>query len=102
MSASSWAICPRCKANRQCKAEDARMRATAAYGITSIQEFDRLRDEAERLEAEVNADTNATRSFREDYEFYGIEDGEATARYSGCCATCGLSLSFEHSQAVEL
>jgi hypothetical protein len=41
--------------------------------------------------------SEAERTFREDYEFYGAETGEVTARYRGRCTVCGLSGQIDHS-----
>lgn len=91
MSASNWDICPRCKARELSRIADAKERADHAYGAVPVEEFDRLRAEADKP---FNEET--FRTFREDYEFYGAEDGAITATYSGECSVCGLSCSFKH------
>lgn len=95
MSADNWAICPRCRA-RAAAVKDALIAKLAeAYGKVPVEEFDALRAEAEEPLHLENLQT-----FREDYEFYGAEDGVVTASYSGSCKTCGLSLSFKDEHPI--
>lgn len=39
--------------------------------------------------------------FREDYEFYGIEDGVVKVTYSGHCQECGAGVKFSHEHPIE-
>ena len=98
MSADNWAMCPRCKANREDAAGLAHETAIKSYGKVSVTEFDELRDEADRLSELINNPPGAGqgRTFREDWEICGAEDGEVFVSYRGACQTCGLSLKFEH------
>lgn len=93
MSADNWAICPRCldraKAERAAKFEAARI----AYGNVEPEEYERLRSEAQ-----VEIDPEQFRTFREDYEFWGAEDGKVGASYKGRCQTCDLSAGFEREK----
>lgn len=102
MSADNYAMCPRCRGHRQAKAEAARDRVTEAYGVVDLDEFDRLRAEADRLDEQIDRPglKNGDETFREDYSI-GIRDDELVIRYRGGCPACGLSLSFDHSQPVE-
>ncbi len=93
MSADNWAVCPRCKERNAFLIKAAHDSAHAAYGKLPLADFDRLRAEAAALEAEVE---KLEPTLREDYEFYGVEDGEVIASYRGACTTCGLSVKFEH------
>jgi hypothetical protein len=95
MSASNWAVCPRC-VNRATKlVVELRERAFAGYGTLPLAEFDALRSEASKP-----VDPEDFRTFREDYEFYGVGDGKVTASYSGHCEKCGLDLAFRHSEPI--
>lgn len=89
MSADHWAICPRCITDAREKAEAEREAVMALYGTVPVAEF-----EAKR-EALNEVDPEQFRTFREDYEFWGAEDGEVHADYSGQCMTCGLSAKLE-------
>lgn len=64
---------------------------TAAYGKVPVDEFDALRDAyAEKERLYVNPeDHNEFRTFREDYEFYGADEGVVHVRYGGQCTKCG-------------
>lgn len=92
MSADNWAVCPRCltEATNVHATEEARI--AGLYGQVPVGEFD-----AERA-ALAEVDPEKFRTFREDYDFYGAEEGEVRAKYSGGCKTCGLSVSFEKTK----
>jgi hypothetical protein len=97
MSADNWARCPRC-AFRESRRIDARAAEIAKlYGTVSVDDFDKARTD---LEAQRKAFATRDYTFREDYEFFGAEDGSVTASYSGSCTKCGLSLSFEDEHAI--
>jgi hypothetical protein len=42
------------------------------------------------------------RTFREDYEIGGAEEGEVEVTYSGSCTVCRLALQFSHAEALPL
>lgn len=92
MSASNWAVCPRCfdQARRVFAVESAKLEET--YGVVPLADFDAVRA---RL-APPNPEDFHT--FREDWEFYGAERGEVTADYSGHCSKCGLGLDFKETR----
>lgn len=93
MSASNWAVCPRCvHVWKLALAEKARQ-AFEGYGILPREVFDAL-----RAEVDAGIDLKACRTFREDYEIYGANTGELTVSYGGGCDTCGLSYSFTHKE----
>jgi hypothetical protein len=100
VSADNWAICPRCKAHRKVRAAEAHAAAHEAYGLVPISEFEALREKAQELTKLVEADTVANRTLREDYEFFGAEDGTVTASYRCSCTVCGLSSKFEYSHEL--
>lgn len=86
MSASNWAICPRClhEADKAVAAQRAELEA--AYGKVPIDEFD------QRRAAIKPVDPEAYRTFREDYEFYGATTGVLKMYYKGQCSDCGLAV----------
>ena len=88
MSASNWAICPKCKHDEENRITELRKRAAEAYGTIPVEEFDALRAAAEIPEP-------SKQTFREDYKIYGAETGEVTVSYSGHCEVCGTGLDFE-------
>lgn len=94
MSASNWAICPRCLGTAKTAHDDALQHALLLYGTVPLNEF-----EEARAAADVNVDEEAFRTFREDYEIYGASKGTITVSYSGHCGTCSLNLDFEYSEA---
>ena len=96
VSANNWAICPRCKADRQKAANAARLKADKAYGKVDVAEFDELRAKAAELAKQAVSDGHDYRTFREDYEIWGAEEGEIFIGYSGGCSECGLTLRVEH------
>ena len=94
MSASKWAICPRC-VKRAEAARAAQIAATgASYGKVPEQEY------AEAVKAIRDVNPEDYRTFREDYEIYGAKDGEVTVDYGGSCETCGASLRFTDHHAI--
>jgi hypothetical protein len=84
VSADNYAICPRCFQEACEKAAAERQRVTGLYGTLPVEEFDAQRAALKTVEAEDY------RTFREDYEFYGADDGEIRADYSGHCSVCSL------------
>ena len=88
MSADNWAVCPRCVKQARAAEAKALAKVMATYGKVPVEEFDRARADIPDLDPEK------FRTFREDYEIYGAEDGTVKVSYSGGCDTCGLSLNF--------
>lgn len=97
MSASNWAVCPRCKARRQDELRALDIDIAEAYGSLTIEEFDRKRAERDELAVEQPEET-----FREDDEIHGAEDGVVKVSYSGGCSDCGLSLHFDHDHPMDV
>lgn len=64
-------------------------RVTALYGKVTVEEF-----EAER-KALSERDFSPGATFREDYEFWGAEEGEVQASYSGVCTECHLTVELK-------
>lgn len=63
-----------------------------SYGKVPVEEFDAAR---ERL---VDPSADDFHTFREDYEFWGAEDGEVHALYKGRCTVCSLATKLELSK----
>lgn len=63
------------------------------YGNIPLAEFDELR---QRVETPIDEDK--LRTFREDYEIYGAEDGVIHISYGGHCSVCGTecNISQDH------
>lgn len=95
MSADNWAVCPRCEIGRQARIAEAEDEVAAAYGKVAIERWDEMRAAAEALKA-----APAQYTFREDYEFWGAEEGELNISYSGGCRECGLKHSFRYSEPM--
>ena len=94
MSADNWTRCPRCSAAVREAKEAQQAAARAAYGVAPVEEFDRLR-------ADADAPMQFEDTVREDYEFYGFEDGKVVAVYEGTCQKCGLTTKFRFEQPIE-
>ena len=95
MSASNYAVCPRCTRRAQKAAQDALAKAQEAYGQVGAGEYERLRSEAQEL-----FQATPGYKFREDYEVYGADSGAVVVSYGGSCEACGLSVSFTHTVPI--
>jgi hypothetical protein len=85
MSASNWAVCPRCL-HLASQAEAGRV-ASLQSKLTA-EEFASISDS---LAAAI--DPEKFRTLREDYEFYGAGEGTVRWSYGASCDVCGLSVS---------
>jgi hypothetical protein len=94
MSASNWAICPKCIVGARLAAERQHADAMASYGTVPAEEFQA------RIASIKDVNPEDFRTFREDYEIYGTEDGEVTVSYSGHCRTCGAGLEFTDRHVI--
>lgn len=88
MSADNWTSCPACYQAAVCAYENARDAITADYGQVPMEEFEKRRAALEQPDRE----SQAFRTFREDYEFYGANEGTVHWNYKGCCSNCNLSV----------
>ena len=95
MSADNWAVCPVCWDEEVRRVEFLRATAADAYGKVPVEEFDRLRTEAEK-----ELDSTPFATLREDYEVGIFTDGEFYVSYSASCEKCGLTHNFSHSDQV--
>jgi hypothetical protein len=96
MSADNWAICPKCLADAKAAADKERAEVYAKYGKVPMIAFDKLRDDL------VDVAPEDHRTFREDYEVYGAEEGTVHFSYSGYCETCRLGLNFQIDKDLSL
>ena len=97
MSADNWARCPRCTIRERRRLDARAAEVAKLYGSVPVEDFDKARND---LDAEQRAFEKRPYTFREDYEFYGAEEGVITASYSGHCEKCGLSLSFKDEHPI--
>ena len=102
MSADNWAHCPRCKARLLAELRASQAALDEAYGKVSLAEFDQMRDDYEKKAQTYGAPPESARTFREDYDFDGVEEGYVTASYRGSCSVCGLKLAFEHTETLDV
>lgn len=96
MSASNWAVCPRCRKRKQAELDKRQAEVNELYGTVPFEEFDRARGEFE------TTDWTVPETFREDYEIHGAGDGVIHVSYGGGCSECGLSLNFEHVHPLDV
>lgn len=97
MSASNWAVCPRCAKQREEKVTTMRREIESNYGVIPLAQHDALRRQLTEFE---NAKHEAT--LREDYEFCGAEDGTVIAEYRCSCTKCGLESDFTHRHELDV
>lgn len=90
MSADRWSYCPRCTDQLTEAKAKALQAVKDSYGKVEIEEFDKLRDVAEKMPVQTEHET-----FREDYECYQA-DGELYIHYIGSCKECGLDVEHHH------
>lgn len=67
------------------------------YGKVSIVEFDDARVNLEQQRVNF---ANRKETFREDYEFYGAQEGTVHVSYTGSCTKCKLSLEIKEEHAI--
>ena len=91
MSASNWAVCPRCRDRAKAESAARFQVAVDAYGKVTPEEYERLRADAQAPVDEESFDT-----FREDYEIWDAKSGTVKVEYSGHCSKCGLGVDFKH------
>lgn len=95
MSADNWAICPRCRDTAQAEHDERLAAAMALYGVVPLAEF-----EAARAAADTPFDEEQFRTFREDYEFWGVATGTLTVDYLGACGKRGLQFHINGQKHV--
>jgi hypothetical protein len=97
MSADNWATCPCCAKRREVDLAHRESQLKASYGHVPLADFDAAREQLANDQA-----TGIEATFREDYEFYGAEDGVVVASYTGGCTKCGLTLKFKHEHPLDV
>lgn len=95
MSADNWAVCPKCAKRRAADLQAMRDEVAAKYGQVPVELFDAMRARLAAAESAAPAQT-----LREDYEFYGAEDGVVIADYSCSCDKCGLKGEFKYRYEI--
>lgn len=94
MSATNWAVCPRCKKNKREKYYNRELEVEAAYGKVPS---DKYLEMVKALANEPDEDDEET--LREDYEMYvGASDGLFVAEYNGECSVCDYHVVFKHRE----
>lgn len=98
MSADQWSRCPKCTKARLANFENLERQVNDSYGKVPVEEFDRARAhlEAERLKLE----SDKFRTWREDFDVTGAEDGTVQFDYRGSCSVCRLELKFVFEQDI--
>ncbi len=99
MSADNWAKCPRCLKQAEAVLDNLRHQVDASYGVVTVEEFDQKRAALAKEEEILNAD-DTYRTFREDWEIVGAEEGVVTVKYRGACTKCKLSLVFHTEREI--
>ena len=95
MSASNWAVCPRCVKILDEKLEAQRAQVEASYGVVPVEQFEQARKHLAKAEA-----AEPPRTLREDYEIYGARDGVVIVEYGCSCTACGLSTEFTYRHGL--
>lgn len=96
MSASNWAVCPRCFSRARAAEAEQLAAVMATYGKVPVEEFDQARA------AVTTPSPEDFCTFREDYEIFGAKEGTVVVDYSGSCRQCGLELSFTDKHPLPL
>ncbi len=86
--ADNWQTCPRCYDEAMEPWIEKGEAVFASYGLVTLDEFTKAFN---RIPNEPKEEDYYT--FREDYEFYGADEGVIKWQYSGSCTECGLSAS---------
>ncbi|SRR6266498_4710826 len=100
MSADNWAECPRCIQVEAARITKMKTSVNENYGKVPMDEFEDMRAELETIIHKFNQGMNHT--FREDYEFYGVESGTLEISYRGNCTVCGLTHKISESRKLNL
>lgn len=94
MSATNWAICPKCKIENDKTNAKRITDAEKHYGKVSSKKYMALRSEARNS-------TVFEETLREEYQIYINEDnGKFTVFYHGCCEVCQFEYKYEYTEKV--
>lgn len=99
MSADNWARCPRCYHDAAGVFNNLQRQVDASYGKVTVEAFDLARARLVK-EREVLEGHDTFRTFRENYDFSGAEDGVVVVSYKGNCAKCKLKLEFREDHPI--
>lgn len=95
MSADRWSECPRCKYLYDESVKEKINEIKSLYGKIPEEEYlQKYRDAKISLLKEFDT------SMRQDYEFYGAENGVLNIRFSASCNECGFSWSYKHEEKI--
>lgn len=97
MSADNWAQCPKCLAEAAEEIEAMEKNVRDAYGNVDVDTFDDMRNDLATL-CDAQNEYNFKRTFREDYEFYGADEGALHISYRGGCTVCDCSLTIDETR----
>lgn len=93
MSADRWSECPACQRDVDRAERQRKEHVRSAYGQVPIEEFDRLRAEAEKP-------LDRPETLREDYEIF-IEGAGVRVIYSAHCSKCDLLIKLDDHHQFE-
>lgn len=96
MSATNWAVCPRCYDNLYLGTEKRNQEINSLYGKIPLEEFTKLQKEAASPPSMQDL-PESSYTFREDYEIYNAESGCLVIDYHGQCTKCNLRFVFNDS-----
>jgi hypothetical protein len=96
MSADNWTICPKCKKEKDGKAEKLLQQVAISYGKVSEEMYNRLKNKTVN---EIRYSTTSDYTFREDYEI-GVYENEFTVDYNGSCSKCNFEYSYSHREII--
>lgn len=95
MSADNWAICPKCKSNREIMIKALRETVSASYGKATQDKFlAQMRDIANKETEEQE------KTLREDYEMGMDEFGSFSIDYRAICSKCGFKYSYDYVASI--
>lgn len=96
MSADNWAICPKCKKDKNNKIVSLRKEVEEKYGKLPLDEWESL-----KIANEKKMELELEYTLREDYQIGVNEEGEFAVDYSASCNVCDFRFFFEHSEEIK-
>jgi hypothetical protein len=87
MSADRWSVCPKCLKNEQERAKKAYQKSIDFYGSLPIEEFDKMRKDAEEKDLDSN--------LGEYWEIYITKEGYLMIDYSCYCDYCKFRFAYK-------
>ena len=95
MSASNWAMCPKCEEKKLKSIATKRQSVAEKYGKWPQEKW----EEERRATENWIASQSSVPSLREDWEL-GIHNGEFYVIYHGCCNKCDFEFHHKHERTV--